>query len=59
MMLPRAKILGKEIKENLVLPRVYENGWFFKKEKGQERTFDVKEQSQIPYAMDLIMQSYK
>lgn len=31
--------------------------WFFKL-NGQERTFDMKDKSQMPYAMELIKQSY-
>ena len=38
-----------------VSDKIYK-GWFFK--QGQERTFDVKEKGQIPYAIELIKQSY-
>lgn len=38
-----------------VTDKVY-RGWFFK--TGQERTFDMKEKEQIPYAMELLKQSY-
>jgi predicted transport protein len=40
-----------------IYEKVY-RGWFFKRGKGEERAFDVKEKSQIPYAMELIKQSY-
>lgn len=41
--------------KNWVSDKIYK-GWFFK--QGQERTFDLKEKGQIPYAIELIKQSY-
>lgn len=39
-----------------VSEKIYK-GWFFK--ENQERAFDLNERSQIPYAMELIKQSYE
>lgn len=41
--------------KNWLTPKIYK-GWFFKQD--QERSFDIKNIKQIPYAMELIKQSY-